>query len=72
MSAQAAIERYAAVTLKNDRLLRALMREEVDVTPVWMMRQAGRYLPEYRKTRTQAGDFMALCQNPELPLHGFQ
>ncbi|MCU7811761.1 MAG: uroporphyrinogen decarboxylase [Candidatus Thiodiazotropha sp. (ex Notomyrtea botanica)] len=53
-------------TLKNDRLLRALLREPVDVTPVWMMRQAGRYLPEYRATRAKAGNFMSLCQNPEL------
>ncbi|MFC1684296.1 uroporphyrinogen decarboxylase [Pseudomonadota bacterium] len=52
--------------LKNDRLLRALLREPVDVTPVWMMRQAGRYLPEYRATRQKAGNFMDLCQNPEL------
>jgi uroporphyrinogen decarboxylase len=52
--------------LKNDRLLRALLREPVDVTPVWMMRQAGRYLPEYRATRAKAGTFMDLCRNPEL------
>lgn len=51
--------------LKNDRLLKALMREPVDATPVWMMRQAGRYLPEYRASRAKAGDFMGLCTNPE-------
>jgi len=52
--------------LQNDRLLRALLRQPVDVTPVWMMRQAGRYLPEYRATRTRAGSFMDLCRSPEL------
>ncbi len=52
--------------LKNDRLLRALLRQRVDVTPVWIMRQAGRYLPEYRATRERAGDFLTLCTTPEL------
>jgi len=52
--------------LKNDRYLRALAKQDVDVTPVWMMRQAGRYLPEYKALRAEAGDFMALCTNPEL------
>ncbi len=52
--------------LKNDRFLRALLKQPVDVTPVWMMRQAGRYLPEYRASRARAGDFMGLCMNPEM------
>ena len=52
--------------LKNDRFLRALLRQPVDRTPVWMMRQAGRYLPEYRATRKQAGSFLDLCKNAEL------
>ncbi len=52
--------------LKNDRYLRALLKEPVDCTPVWMMRQAGRYLPEYKATRAIAGDFMSLCKNAEL------
>lgn len=52
--------------LANDRLLRALLRQPVDKTPVWLMRQAGRYLPEYNATRAKAGSFMALCKNAEL------
>ena len=56
----------ASAPLKNDRFLRALLRQPVDYTPVWMMRQAGRYLPEYRATREKAGSFLNLCKNPEL------
>ena len=52
--------------LKNDRFLRALRRQPVDATPVWIMRQAGRYLPEYRATRARAGSFLALAKTPEL------
>ncbi len=52
--------------LRNDRLLRALRREPTDTTPIWVMRQAGRYLPEYRATRERAGSFMGLAQNPEV------
>ncbi len=52
--------------LKNDCLLRVLKNEAVDYTPVWLMRQAGRYLPEYKKTRAQAGSFLNLCKTPEL------
>ncbi len=52
--------------LKNDRFLRALQKQPVDRTPIWIMRQAGRYLPEYRATRAKAGNFMNLCMNPDL------
>ncbi|MDO5651020.1 MAG: uroporphyrinogen decarboxylase [Moraxella sp.] len=52
--------------LKNDRLLRALRFEPVDTTPVWMMRQAGRYLPEYKEVRAKAGDFLSLCKDVDM------
>jgi uroporphyrinogen decarboxylase len=51
---------------KNDNFLRALLREPTDHTPIWLMRQAGRYLPEYNETRRRAGNFLALCKNPGL------
>jgi uroporphyrinogen decarboxylase len=54
------------ILLKNDRLIRAIYREKVDMTPIWIMRQAGRYLPEYRKCRANAGSFLTLCKTPEL------
>src|SRR5687768_17943035 len=52
--------------LKNDTLIRALLREPTPYTPVWIMRQAGRYLPEYNATRARAGSFLALAKSPEL------
>ena len=53
-------------TLQNDTLIRALLRQPVSHTPVWLMRQAGRYLPEYRATRQRAGSFLALAKTPSL------
>ena len=52
--------------LKNDTFLRALLRQPTEYTPVWMMRQAGRYLPEYCATRKRAGSFLNLCKNPDM------
>src|SRR3954471_9352168 len=52
--------------LKNDTFIRALLRQPTAYTPVWLMRQAGRYLPEYNQTRSRAGNFLALCKNPDL------
>src|SRR6202451_1657890 len=54
------------VTLSNDLMLRALLRESTPRRPIWLMRQAGRYLPEYRATRARAGDFLAMCTNPDI------
>ncbi len=53
------------VPLKNDTFLRALLRQPTEYTPLWLMRQAGRYLPEYRRTRSRAGSFMGLATNPD-------
>jgi uroporphyrinogen decarboxylase len=52
--------------LKNDTFLRALLRQPTEYTPLWMMRQAGRYLPEYCATRKRAGSFLNLCKNPDM------
>lgn len=54
------------LNIKNDCFIKALLRQPTDRTPVWIMRQAGRYLPEYREIRKKAGDFLSLCKNPEL------
>src|SRR6516164_11649631 len=51
---------------RNDSFLRALLRQPTEYTPVWLMRQAGRYLPEYCETRKRAGSFLALCKSPAL------
>lgn len=53
-------------SLKNDTFLRALLRQPTPYTPIWIMRQAGRYLPEYNQTRARAGSFLELCKNPDL------
>ena len=52
--------------LENDLLLRALLREPTPRRPIWLMRQAGRYLPEYRATRARAGGFLAMCTTPDI------
>src|SRR6195256_7049393 len=52
--------------LKNDTFIRALLREPTPYTPIWLMRQAGRYLPEYNQVRARAGSFLALCKNPDF------
>jgi uroporphyrinogen decarboxylase len=53
-------------SLNHSRFIKACFREPVDTTPIWIMRQAGRYLPEYRETRAKAGSFLQLCKTPEL------
>src|SRR5688572_14691667 len=58
--------RHHEARLKNDTFLRALASQPTEYTPIWLMRQAGRYLPEYNATRARAGSFLALARNPEL------
>src|ERR1700749_3419876 len=56
--------------MQNDTLLRALLRQPTPYTPIWVMRQAGRYLPEYNATRARAGSFLALAKRPDLATGG--
>jgi uroporphyrinogen decarboxylase len=58
--------RFFMLELQNDNLIRALLRQPTPYTPIWLMRQAGRYLPEYNETRRRAGNFLALCKTPSL------
>src|ERR1700735_1495865 len=58
--------RNVSSTLRNDLLLRALLREPTPRRPIWLMSQAGRYLPEYRTTRARAGGFLQMCTNPQI------
>src|SRR5678815_1300316 len=60
------VEPHSKAALKNDTLLRALARQPTEYTPIWLMRQAGRYLPEYNATRAKAGSFLALAKSPAL------
>lgn len=61
------VQNYAyTMSIKNDLLLRTMQQQPTERTPVWVMRQAGRYLPEYREVRKQAGDFMSMAKNPEM------
>ena len=60
------MEAHPKTALKNDTFLRALARQPTDYTPIWLMRQAGRYLPEYNATRAKAGSFLALAKSPAL------
>ena len=60
------MEPHSKAALKNDTLLRALARQPTEYTPIWLMRQAGRYLPEYNATRAKAGSFLKLAKTPAL------
>ena len=66
MTLLAPLQGFHVSRIKNDTFLAALLREPTPYTPIWLMRQAGRYLPEYRETRKRAGSFLALCKSPAL------